>query len=118
MPLSREHETLEHLITHEGWALIQARIQDTVRILYQEILSPSEERKKRLPDDFIRGSISALRELVEWPQAELKLAYDLEAEQVAAARDAAEIIPLFGEGRPFPGNGDGHGRPEGEPGSA
>jgi hypothetical protein len=112
MALSREHQVLEHLLGHDGWLLLRARMQDVVRLYYEQILIPSSKRKDSVPDDFIRGAIAALREMTEWPESEVKAAYgeiELEATRV---REMREEEPLFGDRRPAFEEGDDHGRSE------
>lgn len=109
--MTREHEALEHLTGHDGWGLVRARILDLVRIYYEQLLIPSQKRKDTVPDDFIRGAIAALREIVEWPDAEVQAAHAQEEEEALRDMESHNVVPLFGNGRPIP-EGEGHGRPE------
>jgi len=112
MPIDREHQVLEHLLGHDGWLLVRARMLDIVRLYYEQLLNPSAKRKDMVPDDFIRGAIAALREVIEWPESEVKAAYTQDEEAALRDKESLEEIPLFGGSRPAFENGDGHGRPE------
>lgn len=87
-------------------ALYKPKITEEVKLLYQQILDPSQKRKDSRPDDYLRGMIAGLRFAIEWPEQEMELA-------AARLRQEQEdekqlIIPLFGNGQPIPQeNGNG-----------
>lgn len=105
--LSREHEQLAYLLLSPAWeALYKARVAQEVKVLYQQLLDPSQKRKDKQPDDFIRGMIAGLRFAIEWPEQEMELA----AQQVRdeAEQEGETVIPLFGNRQPEPKeNGNG-----------
>lgn len=111
MALSREHELLENLLTHPAWEhILKSVINEKVKVYYAQLLDPSAARKDSASDDFLRGGIVALRWVITYPQAEIDAARQEAQEEEAAAREAAEEVPLFGDSLPGPGNGETHGR--------
>jgi len=115
--LSREHELLANLLQHPAWeGILKPVVTERVRIYYAQLIDPSQARKDSANDDFIRGAIVSLRWVLEYPQAEIDAAMQEVEEDVAAAREAAEVIPLFGGGRPGSEIGETHGRADGRSG--
>jgi hypothetical protein len=109
--LSREHELLANLLQHPAWeGILKPVVADQVKLYYSQLVDPSQSRQNRASDDFIRGAIVSLRWVVEYPQAEIDAAMREVEEDVAAAREVAEVIPLFGGGRPGSEIGEAHGR--------
>jgi hypothetical protein len=109
--LSREHELLANLLQHPAWeGILKPVVAERVKIYYSELVNPSDERRKRMTDDFIRGAIVSLRWVLEYPQEIIDAAMKEVEEDVAAAREVAEVIPLFGGGRPTSEIGETHGR--------
>ena len=114
MSISREHELLNDLIRSPAWeGLLKPIIAEKVAIYYKRLLDPAGSRKDLIPDDFIRGQIEALRWVVTYPQMEIDEARRIDEEEEAAAKEAANVVPLFGGRRPAPENGEAHGRAEG-----
>lgn len=85
-------------------------ISARAKVYYEQLLDPSQTRQSQMSDDFIRGQIQALKWVITYPEEELKAYRAAEQEEEAAVREMAEVIPLFGDGRPDSGNGDTHGR--------
>lgn len=110
--MSPEHEALAYLMQQDAWeGVYKARIREQVRILYDQLLDPAKTRANSRPDDFIRGMVVAYRDAIEWPQLEVAMARKEEEEQLEAAEEAANVVPLFGGGRPDP-EGELDGRTE------
>lgn len=101
MSLTDEHRALGFMLMCPAWeALYKARIAERVSEYYKLLLEPSTTNtKKEFPDDYLRGSIAALKWAIEWPDRELNAAVIASQEDGmnAAAREPDE--PLFG-GRP------------------
>ena len=85
-------------------------ITERVRVYYAQLIDPSQARQAQMSDDFIRGAIQSLKWAITYPDEELKAYRAAELEEEAAVKEMAEVIPLFGGGRPDSGNGDTHGR--------
>lgn len=95
MPLSEVHEELARLLTSPAWTdLVKARISGRVKVLYDKLIDPEENRKERLPDDYIRGFIAACRWILVFPDEEMKQAVKA---TLAESVPPPEVAPLFGE---------------------
>jgi hypothetical protein len=111
MALSREHELLENLLAHPAWEhIVKPVINEKVKVYLAQLLNPSQARKDSISDDHIRGAIEALRWVVTYAQQEIDAAKEESLRDEAAAREAAEEVPLFGGGRPITETGEDHGR--------
>ena len=109
--MDRTHHLLASLTAHPGWEeLMKPVIAARVRVYYDQLINPSAARKETVPDDFLRGAIDALKWVVTYPEMELNAHRIAEQEEEAANRELADVVPLFGGGRPDSGNGESHGR--------
>lgn len=112
MNISPEHRELSFMLMCPAWnGLYKARIAQRVSEYYRLLLEPSTtDTKKEYPDDYLRGSIAALKWAIEWPDLELNAAV-IDSQQEDESTAAGEPDqPLFG-GRPATGgevlNGNG-----------
>ena len=107
MNLDREHEQFAYLILSPAWNMYKAGIVEKVKILYHQLVNPSQERKDAAPDDYIRGQIEALRWVLEWPEKEMNAATLQALDEQDKKESEKQIIPLFGNGRPVSEDRDG-----------
>lgn len=94
MPLDEAHEALSRLLMNPAWeGVIKSRINLMVKALYNQIIDPSQSRKDRASDDYIRGQLAALKWVVTFPDEEMNQAVT----EILA--EAAELPPqpLFGD---------------------
>lgn len=81
--VQKTHQDLGWLLMSTGWNdVMKPAVVERAKSLTSRLLDPSAQRKDRLPDDYIRGQIAALRWLIEWPEKEMQ--------QAAVAMNAAE----------------------------
>lgn len=65
------------MVNCQAWGpLYKAKLAERCKELMARLLDPSEARKLKEPDDYIRGQIRALRWAAEWPEQEVKEAAD------------------------------------------
>lgn len=87
-PLNSELvESIRFVVHSRAWEDYYAPLLETVKdSCTQQILDPSQERKDKLPDDFLRGWICALNGLLNWgPQ--LVAEYDAQSATETTAHE-------------------------------
>jgi len=96
MPIDLKMAELQQTIGSPGWnETLVPLISQRAKMLYDQLLEPSKTRQDKLPDDFIRGQIAALRWVVSGPRELVEAAVRASSEE-EAAKDAAPIPPMFG----------------------
>jgi len=94
MPLDEAHEALSRLLLNPAWdGVIKTRINLMVKTLYNQIIDPSQNRKDRASDDFIRGQIQALKWVVTFPDEEMNHAVT----EILMEAEPPPPPPLFGD---------------------
>jgi hypothetical protein len=63
-----EINELEYTIGTEGWKVFVAICREGATRATEQLLKPSQDRKDRQPDDYLRGYIAGLRDAVRKPQ--------------------------------------------------
>lgn len=87
LPVDEVHAQLGWLLMSQGWmAVMRPAITERAKVLTARLLDPTAGRKDRIPDDFIRGQVAALRWLIEWPEKEMQKA----SQAMMAEQDATQ----------------------------
>lgn len=74
MDIDEKHRNLAHLLLSLGWNDVFKPVAlQRIKTLYDRLLDPQGSRKDKLPDDFVRGQIAALRWALEWPEKEMAI---------------------------------------------
>jgi hypothetical protein len=82
MDIDARHKDLGFLLMSNAWnEVMKPEVARRVKGLYAQLIDPSTKRKDRLPDDFIRGQIEALKWMLEWPEKEMQLVSGMLREQ-------------------------------------
>ncbi len=86
-------EALRHLLAHRAWTeFFMPTLTQSRDAAVEQVLDPSEARKRAYPDDFLRGQISILDKLLEHPKALLE---DEDAKR-AQEDEESEALKVFG----------------------
>jgi hypothetical protein len=69
-------------------------IAEKVKMYYMDLLEPSTVRKDKMPDDYLRGQIAALKWLIEWPEKELEEAQINEQQEQEMLDNSARYMHI------------------------
>lgn len=85
-------EELRFIVWSQAWrGFFEPMLRNLETQLTEELLSPSEERRVRRPDDYIRGAIYVTRNLLNLPTQALQEA-DAEAEEENKRREEERLL--------------------------
>ncbi len=92
-------ESLRFLVWSDAWrSFFEPMLQNLEAQLVNELLVPTQERKERRPDDFIRGSIYVIRNILNFPSQALQEADAQAEEENKIAREQRELYARAAHG--------------------
>lgn len=103
----REVYSIVELVNDRGWGVLKKRLTIRVDAIKESLLRPTEQRRAKLPDDYLRGQAEALEWVLSWPELVAKQRLELEDEdrQVRRRRQSADLMARLGP--TFPGASQG-----------
>lgn len=98
-----QKETLDwltDLLGHAGWEnLLKPAISNRMETIMKVLLRPDDQRKERLPDDFLRGQFQVLKWILEWPATRIAV---IQQEMVEETSGTTIIDPFAMEEKRVP----------------